>query len=93
MKALESFVSWWYWEKGLREGGKGQLKLSPSKRGLWALKEANTGRWTDKQIGAGCLLPICPYLCIVLPIRNSQLCCTNIMHIFCVASVRVIYLG
>lgn len=67
---------------GLRERRKDQLKLSPSKRDLWALKEAETGRWTDKQIGAGCLLPICPYLCIALPVRKVPNSVVQILHIF-----------
>lgn len=70
---------------GLREGVKGQLKLSPSKRDLWALKEANTGRWTDKEIGAGCLLRIRPCLCVALPVRKVSNSVGQILRIFFVS--------
>lgn len=67
---------------GQREGVKGQLKLSPSKRGLWALKEANTGRWTDKEIGAGCLRRIHPCLCVALSVRKASDSVGQILRIF-----------
>lgn len=70
-KALGSSVSWWHWGKRsagmLERGWKGPAYPHSY---LWALKEANMGRWTDKCIGEGWLLSTCPYLCIVLFLRK-----------------------